>query len=59
MARHGMLAIFANFRLSTLQIMPPLTISAEEVDLVLEALDISLTEVAGVLAGLRAASSGS
>jgi 4-aminobutyrate aminotransferase-like enzyme len=51
MARHGMLALFANFRPSTLQIMPPLTISAEEVDLVLEALDASLTEVAGVLAG--------
>jgi putrescine aminotransferase len=50
MARHGMLALFANFRPSTLQIMPPLTISAEEVDLVLEALDVSLSEVAGVLA---------
>jgi len=58
MARHGMLALFANFRPSTLQIMPPLTISAEEVDLVLEALDASLTEVAGALASLRSASRG-
>jgi acetylornithine/succinyldiaminopimelate/putrescine aminotransferase len=57
MGRHGMLALFSFFRLSTLQIMPPLTISAEEVDLVLEALDASLTEVAGTLTSLRAASS--
>jgi len=59
MGRHGMLALFAFFRPSTLQIMPPLVISAEEVDLVLEALDASLTEVAEALAALGAASPGS
>jgi acetylornithine/succinyldiaminopimelate/putrescine aminotransferase len=37
--RHGLLAIFAFNHQSTLQIMPPLVISAEEVDEVLERLD--------------------
>ncbi|HEY7629477.1 MAG TPA: aminotransferase class III-fold pyridoxal phosphate-dependent enzyme [Thermoleophilaceae bacterium] len=36
---HGLLAIFAFNKQSTLQIMPPLVISAEEVDEVLERLD--------------------
>jgi 4-aminobutyrate aminotransferase-like enzyme len=35
---HGLLAIFAFNRQSTLQIMPPLTITAEEVDELLERL---------------------
>ncbi len=35
---HGLLAIFAFNRQSTLQMMPPLVISAEEVDEVLERL---------------------
>jgi 4-aminobutyrate aminotransferase-like enzyme len=36
---HGLLAIFAFNRQSTLQIMPPLVISAQEIDEVLERLD--------------------
>jgi len=39
LAHHGVLAIFANHRPSTLQLMPPLIIQPEEVDFVLAALD--------------------
>ncbi len=39
---HGLLAIFAFNRQSTLQLMPPLIISADEVDEVLERLDAAL-----------------
>jgi acetylornithine/succinyldiaminopimelate/putrescine aminotransferase len=39
---HGVLAIFANNRRSALIVMPPLVISAEEVDEVLERLDAAL-----------------
>ena len=46
MGQHGVISIFAHLRPSTLQIMPPLIIKAEEVDEVLDALDISLGEVA-------------
>ncbi|GIV98281.1 MAG: aspartate aminotransferase family protein [Herpetosiphonaceae bacterium] len=42
MLRHGVLAIYANNRPSTLQIKPPLIINAEEVEQVLQALDQSL-----------------
>jgi putrescine aminotransferase len=43
---HGLLAIFAFNRQSTLQIMPPLVISAEEVDEVLERLDSAVAATA-------------
>lgn len=43
LAQHGVLAVFANHRPSTIQIMPPLIIQPEEVDFVLEALEQSLT----------------
>ena len=46
LAGHGVLALFANFNTATLQVMPPLIISAEEVEEVLEALDLSLAEIA-------------
>ena len=39
---HGLMAIFAFNRQSTLQIMPPLVISAEEIDEVLERLDAAV-----------------
>jgi acetylornithine/succinyldiaminopimelate/putrescine aminotransferase len=42
LAQNGVLAIFANYRLSTLQIKPPLIIQSGEVDFVLEAMDRSL-----------------
>jgi acetylornithine/succinyldiaminopimelate/putrescine aminotransferase len=42
LAQHGVLAIFANYRLSTIQIKPPLIIQPGEVDFVLEAMDRSL-----------------
>jgi acetylornithine/succinyldiaminopimelate/putrescine aminotransferase len=42
LAQHGVLAVFADHRPSTLQIMPPLIIQPSEVDFVLEALDHSL-----------------
>ena len=42
LAQNGVLAIFADHRPNTLQIMPPLIIQPEEVDFVLEALDRSL-----------------
>lgn len=40
--RHGLLAIFAFNRQSTLQVMPPLTIEPEEIDEVLERLDAAV-----------------
>ena len=43
--RHGLLAIFAFNHQSTLQIMPPLIISEEEVDEVLERLDGALAAI--------------
>jgi len=46
MSQHGVISVYAHLRPSTLQIMPPLIIEAEEVDEVLGALDISLGEVA-------------
>ena len=39
---HGLLAIFAFNRQSTLQVMPPLVITAEEIDEVLERLDAAV-----------------
>jgi 4-aminobutyrate aminotransferase-like enzyme len=39
---HGLLAIFAFNRQATLQVMPPLTITAAEVDEVLERLDAAV-----------------
>jgi putrescine aminotransferase len=40
--RHGLLAIFAFNRQSTLQVMPPLTIEPEEIDELLERLDAAV-----------------
>jgi putrescine aminotransferase len=42
LAQNGVLAVFANHRPSTIQVMPPLIIQPGEVDFVLEALDRSL-----------------
>jgi len=42
LAQNGVLAVFANHRPSTLQLMPPLIIQPGEVDFVLEGLDRSL-----------------
>ncbi|MGQ9502970.1 MAG: aspartate aminotransferase family protein [Anaerolineae bacterium] len=42
MAQNGVLAVFADHRPSTLQLMPPLIIQPDEVDFVLEALDRAL-----------------
>jgi putrescine aminotransferase len=42
MVQNGVLTIFANHRLSTIQIKPPLIIQPDEVDFVLEALERSL-----------------
>ncbi len=52
---HGVLALFANLNTATLQIMPPLIISAEEVNEVLDALDLSLAEIAPRMASSGAA----
>jgi putrescine aminotransferase len=41
LAQNGVLAVFANHRPNTIQIMPPLIIQPDEVDFVLEALDRS------------------
>jgi len=49
LAQHGVTAIFANYRPSTLQLKPPLIIHPDEVDFVLEALDHSLAFLAGHL----------
>jgi putrescine aminotransferase len=46
MGQHGVISVYAHLRPSTLQLMPPLIIEAEEVDEVLGALDASLGEVA-------------
>ena len=43
LAQNGVLAVFADHRPSTVQLMPPLIIQPAEVDFVLEALDRSLT----------------
>ena len=45
---HGVLAIFANNRRSALIVMPPLVISAAEVDEVLAGLDAALAQVPAV-----------
>lgn len=50
LGERGVLALFANYDPSILQVMPPLTIQTEEVDLVLEALDGALGAVARELA---------
>jgi 4-aminobutyrate aminotransferase-like enzyme len=50
--------MFANNRPSTLMIKPPLIITADEVDQVLEALDQALPEVAGALTEATAAEGG-
>jgi putrescine aminotransferase len=42
LGQNGVLAVFANHRPSTIQIMPPLIIQPDEVDFVLEALERSL-----------------
>ncbi len=42
LAQNGVLAVFANHRPSTIQIMPPLIIQPEEVDFVLNAMERSL-----------------
>jgi acetylornithine/succinyldiaminopimelate/putrescine aminotransferase len=42
LAQNGVLAVFANHRPSTIQILPPLIIQADEVDFVLEVIDRSL-----------------
>jgi putrescine aminotransferase len=42
LAQNGVLAVFANHRPNTVQIMPPLIIQPDEVDFVLDALDRSL-----------------
>jgi 4-aminobutyrate aminotransferase-like enzyme len=39
--QNGVLAVFADYRPSTVQIMPPLIIQPEEVDFVLQAMDRS------------------
>jgi 4-aminobutyrate aminotransferase-like enzyme len=44
--RHGLLAIFAFNRQSTLQVMPPLTIAADEVDEVLQRLERAVAALA-------------
>ncbi|MDP3766564.1 MAG: aminotransferase class III-fold pyridoxal phosphate-dependent enzyme, partial [Dehalococcoidia bacterium] len=45
LGERGVLALFASYDRSVLQVMPPLVITAEEVDLVLEALDGALGAV--------------
>lgn len=45
LAANGVLAVFADFRPSTIQIMPPLIIEPPEVDFVLDALDRSLASI--------------
>ncbi|MGQ9571873.1 MAG: aspartate aminotransferase family protein [Dehalococcoidia bacterium] len=46
MGQRGVISIYAHLRPSTLQLMPPLIIKPGEVDEVLDALDLSLGEVA-------------
>jgi len=50
LGERGVLALFANYDPSALQVMPPLTITSEEVDLVLEAMDGALGAVSEELA---------
>jgi acetylornithine/succinyldiaminopimelate/putrescine aminotransferase len=45
LGERGVLALFANYDPSVLQLMPPLIISAEDIDLVLEAVDGALAAV--------------
>ncbi len=47
LARHGVLALYANNRPSTMIVMPPLIITADEVDEVLDAFTQSLAAMAG------------
>lgn len=54
LGERGALALFADFDMSVLQVMPPLTITAEEIDEVLEAMDGALGAV-GEKLGLAAA----
>jgi putrescine aminotransferase len=55
LAQNGVLAIFANHRPSTIQIMPPLIIQPEEVDFVLEALDKTCAWASSQGASLKSA----
>jgi len=57
LAERGMLALFSHYDPAALQVMPPLIIAPEEVDLVLEAMDGALGAVAERL-GLVAAPAG-
>jgi len=50
LGQNGVIAIFADFRPSTLQILPPLIIQPEEVDEVLAAMDRSLNMVGEMVA---------
>jgi acetylornithine/succinyldiaminopimelate/putrescine aminotransferase len=45
LAQNGVLAVFANHRPSTIQLLPPLIIQPEEVDFVLQALERSLRAI--------------
>ncbi len=45
LGERGVLALFADFDMSILQVMPPLIITSEEIDLVLEAMDGALGAV--------------
>jgi acetylornithine/succinyldiaminopimelate/putrescine aminotransferase len=45
LGERGALALFADFDMSVLQVMPPLTITADEIDIVLEAMDGALGAV--------------
>jgi acetylornithine/succinyldiaminopimelate/putrescine aminotransferase len=49
LAERGVLALFANYDPAVLQVMPPLTITPEEVDEALAAMDGALTAVADTL----------
>jgi len=48
LAHNGVIAVFANHRPSTVQIMPPLVIQEDEVDFVLDALDKTCAWVMGI-----------
>ena len=49
LGERGVLALFANYDPSVLQVMPPLVITPEEIDIVLEAMDEALGAVASHL----------
>jgi len=51
LGKHGVLAIFSDFRPRAMQIMPPLIITASEVDEVLTAMDGALATVRELAAG--------